>query len=66
MIGHIAQIETMGVFDGPGLRTVIFVQGCPLRCKFCHNPEMWDVKGGIDYSAREIVDIILKYKNGFL
>lgn len=65
MKGHIAQIETMGVFDGPGLRTVIFFQGCPLRCEFCHNPEMWDVNGGKEYSAREIVDIILKYKNYF-
>jgi len=65
MKGHIAQVETMGVFDGPGLRTVIFVQGCPLRCKFCHNPEMWDIKGGKEYSAKEIVDIILKYKNYF-
>ena len=39
--GSIDSIETFGLVDGPGIRTVVFLNGCSLRCKFCHNPEMW-------------------------
>ena len=39
--GSISTIETFGLVDGPGIRTVIFLSGCKLRCKYCHNPEMW-------------------------
>ena len=41
MTGHIDSIETLGLVDGPGIRVVVFLQGCPLRCLFCHNPETW-------------------------
>ena len=42
--GSIAEIESMGLVDGPGIRTVIFLNGCSLRCKYCHNPEMCNQK----------------------
>ena len=41
MVGKINSIETMGLVDGPGIRFVVFMQGCKLRCIFCHNPETW-------------------------
>ena len=56
MIGYINKIETMGLVDGPGIRTVIFMQGCPLRCLFCHNPETWKLKQGNKYTAKELVN----------
>ena len=56
MNGRIHSIQTMGAVDGPGIRAVVFLQGCPLRCAFCHNPDTWDTAGGKEYSAQEIVD----------
>ena len=55
-------IETFGLVDGPGIRTVVFLSGCKLRCKYCHNPEMW-VKGKENYTVKELADRILKNKN---
>ena len=49
--GYISSIETMGLVDGPGIRIVFFLQGCPLRCLFCHNPETWSKNGGIEMEA---------------
>lgn len=65
MKGNINSIETMGLVDGPGVRVVVFFQGCPLRCCFCHNPETWFVENKELISPRELVDRILKYKNYF-
>lgn len=66
MLGKINSIETMGLVDGPGVRFVVFMQGCPLRCIFCHNPETWDLNGKTDtYTPQELVDKILKYKPYF-
>lgn len=66
MIGKINSIETFGLVDGPGVRFVIFMQGCPLRCLFCHNPETWEInKNYSEYSAKELVDKILRYKPYF-
>ena len=42
VLGDISSIETMGLVDGPGIRFVVFLQGCPLRCKYCHNRDTWD------------------------
>ena len=42
IVGNVSSIETMGLVDGPGVRFVVFMQGCPLRCAYCHNPEMWN------------------------
>ncbi len=62
--GYVSEIESMGLVDGPGVRTVIFLSGCKLRCLFCHNPEMW-VKCGKKYKPKEIVNIVLRNKPYF-
>ncbi len=65
MTGYIHSIETGSTVDGPGLRYVVFFQGCPLRCKFCHNPDTWQCKIGMgtSYTVEELVSDILQYKN---
>lgn len=66
MIGKINSIETLGLVDGPGVRFVVFMQGCPLRCRFCHNPETWNLNGKADkYTPEELVNKILRYKPYF-
>ncbi len=62
-IGRIHSLESFGTVDGPGIRFVVFLQGCPLRCKFCHNPDTWDVRGGTSYTPEELIGEILKYKS---
>lgn len=62
-VGRIHSIETFGALDGPGIRYVVFLQGCPLRCAYCHNPDTWDAKGGREISAAALVKDILRYKN---
>lgn len=53
--GHIHSIQTLGTLDGPGVRCVVFMQGCPLRCKYCHNPDTWDLTGGTEMEVREVL-----------
>lgn len=65
MIGKINSIETMGLVDGPGIRFVVFLQGCKLRCIFCHNPETWSSVPVIEMTTEELVDKILRYKPYF-
>lgn len=65
MIGKINSIETLGLVDGPGIRVVIFLQGCPLRCIFCHNPETWSLDSDNTMTPEETVNFIKKYKNYF-
>lgn len=60
--GYIHSIETMGLVDGPGIRVVVFMQGCPLRCLFCHNPETWNKKSDNKMTSKEIVDEVRKYR----
>jgi pyruvate formate lyase activating enzyme len=63
VLGRIHSVETGGTIDGPGVRYVVFFQGCPLRCKFCHNPDTWQTSGGKEMDADTIISDILKYKN---
>lgn len=63
MEGRIHSFESLGAVDGPGVRFVIFVQGCSLKCKYCQNRDTWNLKGGTAYSSDEIVEKILRYKN---
>lgn len=56
MSGRIHSIETFGTVDGPGTRFVIFVQGCPMRCAYCHNPDTWPTSGGTIMEASEILE----------
>lgn len=54
-MGKIHSIETFGTVDGPGVRFVVFFQGCPMRCAYCHNPDTWEMDGGTEVSAEELI-----------
>lgn len=62
-MAKIHSIESCGTVDGPGIRFVVFTQGCPLRCQYCHNPDTWKMSDGKDMSTDDLVTEALKYKS---
>lgn len=65
MKGNINSIETMGLVDGPGVRVVVFFQGCSLRCLFCHNPETWSIEKKNFFTVDELFEKIIRYRSYF-
>ena len=63
--GRISSLQSFGTVDGPGVRYVVFMQGCSLRCACCHNPETWALDGGEERTVGEIFDMILRYRSYF-
>ncbi len=65
MTGRVHSIQSLGAVDGPGVRYVVFLQGCPLRCAYCHNPDTWDFAGGTEKEAADLVKEIGRFKPYF-
>lgn len=65
VVGQVHSIQSLGTLDGPGLRFVVFLQGCNLRCKCCHNPDTWEMQSEKQFTAQEIVEKALNYREYF-
>ncbi len=65
LVGRVHSIQTMGTLDGPGVRFVVFMQGCHLRCKCCHNPDTWEMDSGTEYTAEQLVEKACRYRTYF-
>ncbi len=61
--GFVHSIETFGLVDGPGVRFIIFLSGCAMRCNFCHNPDTWNMSSGTLMSVDELIKKALRYKS---
>ena len=65
MIGRLHSIQSLGTVDGPGVRAVAFLSGCPLRCAFCHNPDTWELGAGSEIEASELARRLLRFRPYF-
>jgi len=63
--GRIHSFQSLGASDGPGVRYVVFMQGCNLRCGCCHNPDTWEYEGGKEYSPEEVFSRLIRFKDYF-
>lgn len=64
-IGRVSSLQTFATLDGPGVRFAVFLQGCPLRCVCCHNPETWDISAGEEYTAEALFEKAKRYSSYF-
>lgn len=62
ILGRVHSVESFGSADGPGVRYIIFLQGCNMRCQYCHNPDTWNFEGGKLLSAQEVLQKAIRYK----
>ena len=65
LLGRVHSIQSLGTLDGPGVRFVVFMQGCNLRCGCCHNPDTWEMHGGTEYGAKQLADKCERYREYF-
>ncbi|KZL92085.1 pyruvate formate-lyase-activating protein [Clostridium magnum] len=65
IVGRIHSFESMGLVDGPGIRSIVFLQGCALRCAYCHNPDTWAFSGGKEMTPEEVVKKVSRFKPYF-
>ncbi len=65
IIGRVHSFQSLGAADGPGVRSVVFLQGCPLRCAYCHNPDTWEFYGGEQISSEQVTEKVKRYKAYF-
>ncbi|ADL51556.1 pyruvate formate-lyase-activating protein [Clostridium cellulovorans] len=64
-VGRVHSFESMGLLDGPGIRNIVFLQGCNLRCLYCHNPDTWACNGGTEYTPEQLLKKIVRFKPYF-
>ena len=65
ILGQIHSFQSLGTVDGPGVRFVVFLQGCNLRCGCCHNPDTWEIGAGKPFSAEEVLQKVLRCRGYF-
>ena len=65
LLGKVHSFQSLGAVDGPGIRFVVFMQGCPYRCPYCHNPDTRPFSGGEEYTVEEIVKKAVRFKSYF-